>query len=166
MSNLKKICIHWTAGSNKPNGVDLQHYHFIIDGDGKVHKGKFTPEDNINCNDGKYAQHCGGGNTGAIGVSMCGMAGYNGKLNSTKYPLTAKQCEACFKLCAELAKKYNIPIVKDNIYTHFEFGQAHSKTSSYGKIDIIYLHPYPNIEKNKIGDFIRNKIKWYLSKIG
>ena len=30
-----------------------------------------------------------------------------------------------------------------------------------GKIDIIYLPPYPEIKKDEILDFIKNKISWY-----
>lgn len=72
----KRIILHWTAGTNYPNTTDLQHYHFLIDKDGKVYNGVYTPEDNLNCYDGKYAQHTGGGNTGSIGIAVCGMAGY------------------------------------------------------------------------------------------
>ena len=84
-------------------------------------------------------------------------------IKDTKFPLTKKQCEACFKLVAQLCKKHLINL--NNVLTHYEFGQAHPKTSSNGKIDIIFLPPYPEIDKNKIGDFIRNKVKWYLEKI-
>lgn len=96
---------------------------------------------------------------------MCGMYGYNGKPNSTKYPLRAVQVEAMFKLVAELSKKYKIPITPDTVMTHYEFGKKHPKTSSAGKIDIVYLPPYPKVKKDEVGDFIRNKVKWYLSKI-
>lgn len=162
---MKKVVIHWTAGANQPNNTDYEHYHFLVNKDGIVIAGKYTPEDNENCNDGKYAQHCGGGNTGAIGVSMCGMYGFKDKNNVGKYPLTKKQCEATFKLVAELCKKYNIAITNKTVLTHYEFGQSHPNTSSYGKIDIVYMPPYPEIEKNKVGDFIRNKVRWYLGRL-
>ena len=158
---MKRIILHWTAGTNEPNNTDYQHYHYLVNGNGVVVKGKFKPEDNLNCKDGKYAQHTGGGNTGSIGVSMCGMAGFNGKSGSTKYPLTAKQVEATFKLCAELCKKYNIPITPQTVMTHYEFGLKNPKTSSAGKIDIVYLPPYPTVKQADVGDFIRNKVKWY-----
>lgn len=158
---MKRIVIHWTAGANKPNATDLQHYHFLVDSEGNVYAGKYKPEDNLNCNDGKYAQHTGGGNTGSIGVSMCGMAGFKNVNNVGNYPLTRIQCEKCFSLCAELCKKYNIAITSSNVLTHFEFGKAHPNTSSFGKIDIIYLPPYPDVTRGQIGDFIRNKIRWY-----
>lgn len=162
---MKRIVIHWTAGANQPNSTDFQHYHYMVNGDGLVVAGKFKPEDNENCNDGIYAQHTGGGNTGSIGVSMCGMAGFNGKADSTKYPLTAKQCERTFKLVAELCKKYNIAVTPDTVLTHYEFGQKNPKTTSFGKIDIVYLHAFPNVTRSGMGDFIRNKVKWYLSKM-
>lgn len=161
---MKRIVIHWTAGANKPNATDLQHYHFLIDSEGNVYEGKYKPEDNLNCNDGLYAQHTGGGNTGSIGVSMCGMAGFKNVKNVGNYPLTRIQCEKCFSLCAELCKKYNIAITSSNVLTHFEFGKAHPNTSSFGKIDIIYLPPYPDVTRGQIGDFIRNKIRWYSQK--
>ena len=162
---MKKVVIHWTAGANQPNNTDYEHYHFLVNKDGIVIAGKYTPEDNENCNDGKYAQHCGGGNTGAIGVSMCGMYGFKDKNNVGEYPLTKKQCEATFKLVAELCKKYNIAITNKTVLTHYEFGQSHPNTSSYGKIDIVYMPPYHEIEKNKVGDFIRNKVRWYLGRL-
>jgi hypothetical protein len=49
--------------------------------------------------------------------------------------------------------------------THYEFGQKNPKTTSYGKIDIVYLHEYPSLKANEIGDFIRNKIRWYYGKL-
>lgn len=163
---MNKIILHWTAGTNQPCSTDYEHYHYLINKDGVILKGKFSPEDNLNCNDGRYAQHCGGGNTGAIGVSMCGMYVPKGvNIKETKFPLTRIQCEATFKLVAELCKKYNIKITPQTVLTHYEFGQAHPKTSSYGKIDIVYLHPFPEIDKKNMGDFIRNKIEWYFNKL-
>ena len=165
MSQLNKIIIHWTAGAYYPNQTDLKHYHFLIDKDGKIHNGKYKPEDNENCNDGKYAQHCGGGNTGAIGISFCGMYNFINRNNIGNYPLTKIQLEAGFKLCAELCKKYNITITPETVMTHYEFGIKHPNTSSAGKIDIIWLPPYSWVTKSDVGSFIRSKIRWYLSKL-
>ena len=160
---MNKIIIHWSAGSYTPNATDLEHYHFLIDGGGRKHNGKYKPEDNENCYDGRYAAHTGGGNTGAIGVSMCAMAGFKSASDCGRYPITPVQLEACFKLCAELCKKYNIPV--ENVWTHYEFGINHPDTKSHGKIDIIYLPPYPQVKRNEVGGFIRNKIRWYLQHL-
>lgn len=163
-NGLNKITIHWTAGTGKANATDKSHYHYLIEADGNIIKGNYIPEDNANCNDGRYAAHTGGGNTGNIGIALCGMYGYqSGKPSSTKYPLTAIQCEATWKLCAELCKKYNINI--SDVYTHYEFGKANPKTSSAGKIDINYLPYQPEVKSNEVISFIRNKVKWYGARI-
>lgn len=162
---LNKITIHWTAGRNTPCAEDLKHYHILIDSKGLVYKGIYCPEDNIDCYDGKYAQHCGGGNTNNIGVAFCGCYVPNGiPVKNTEFPLTRVQLERGFKLAAELCKKYNISIDKNHVFTHYEFGLKHPNTSSAGKIDITYLHPFPAENKDSIGNFIRSKIKWYYSK--
>lgn len=168
---MKRIIIHWTAGRLQPNATDYQHYHYLINGDGIVIKGKFPVSANEKCktdarNNALYAAHCGGGNTGSIGVAMCGMyTPKNTDFRNSPDALTKKQCESCFSLIAELCKAYNIPIEKNTVLTHYEFGLSHPKTSSAGKIDIVYLPPYPEIKSSEIGDFIRNKAKWYLNKI-
>ena len=159
---MKRIIIHWTAGAYKPNATDLAHYHYLIDEEGKVYEGNFKPEDNENCSDGRYAAHTGGGNTGSIGISLCGMCGFVNRKSVGAYPLTKVQCERAFKLIAELSKKYNIQITPQNVMTHYEFGLKHPNTTSAAKIDIVYLPPYPEVEQSKIGDYIRSKARLYL----
>ena len=171
MSEIKKIIIHWTAGTGQPNLTDFQHYHYLVNEQGVIVKGKFPVSANEVCKTDinknvLYAAHCGGGNTGAIGVALCGMYVPNGiSVQKTKYPLTKLQCERMFKLVAELCKEYDIKITPQTVMTHYEFGMANPKTSSAGKIDIIYLPPYPEIKKDQVGGFIRNKVRWYFSKI-
>jgi hypothetical protein len=132
-----------------------------------VVEGVYKPEDNLDCSDGKYAAHCGCGNTGSIGVAVCGMIGYMSLKNLGVQPMTGMQVERMFKFCAELAKKYNIPITPDTVMTHQEFGRKNPKTSSAGKIDICCLPPYTitGIPQKETGDTIREKIAWYLGKI-
>lgn len=163
---MKRIIIHWTAGNLNPSAYEKRCYHYLIGSNGRPVCGLYRPEDNEDCNDGFYAAHTGGGNTGSIGVAMCGMYVPNKTpVQKTQYPLTKIQCEACFKLCAELCKKYNIPVSADTVLTHYEFGKAHPNTKSAGKIDIIYLPPYPDVKANEVGNFIRNKVTWYLQRI-
>lgn len=162
---MKRIILHWTAGNYYPTDFDKKFYHFLTDKDGKIHLGKFKPENNLNCTKGNYAMHTGGGNTGSIGVSMCAMAGFKNRKEVGKYPITPKQLEATLKLCAELCKKYKIEITPETVMTHYEFGLAHPHTTSAGKIDIIYLPPYSWVAQKDIGSFIRAKIKWYKGRI-
>lgn len=158
---MKRIIVHWTAGGSVPTSYEKERYHYLIDSLGKIHLGKFKPEANLNCIEGMYAQHTGGGNTGSIGVSMCGMADFKNKNDIGGFPITKVQFESTMKLCAELAKKYGIIVTPDTVMTHYEFGQKHPKTTSYGKIDIIFLPPYSWISKDDVGSFIRSKIRWY-----
>lgn len=152
----RNIVLHWTGGNYSPCPTDIEHYHFIIDGDGKVHKGTYSPRDNENCTDGKYAAHCGGGNTGRIGIAIC----CRKDLNTLP---TQKQVEAMCNKAAELCALYGIS--PDRVITHAEFGQQKPNTSSYGKIDINSI-PYAGKEGIKeCGDYLRNKVLWYYTKI-
>ncbi|MFI3301309.1 MAG: peptidoglycan recognition family protein [Candidatus Gastranaerophilales bacterium] len=162
---MKKIILHWSAGGYLPSIYDLEHYHYLVDNVGGIHRGKYPVESNEICKLNRYAAHTGGGNTGAIGVSMCAMAGFLNKNNVGKYPITKKQFEATMELIASLSLKYNIKITPNTVLTHYEFGLKNPKTSSAGKIDIVYLPPYDWLLPNEIGGFIRAKIKWYLLKI-
>ena len=158
---MKRIVIHWTAGTYYPTEYEKEHYHYLIDVSGIVSKGKFSPESNEICKIGKYAAHTGGGNTGSIGVAFCAMAGFKNKNAVGKYPISKKQFESGMKLCADLCKKYKIEVSPQTVMTHYEFGVKNPKTTSAGKIDIIFLPPYPWVEKCDVGSFIRTKVKWY-----
>lgn len=163
MTSLNKICDHWTAGNYKPCQQDLNSYHYLIDSEGKIYLGTYTPEDNLNCYDGKYAAHCGGGNTGCIGISVCGMKGFTESKKQTSCPITPKQFETLCCLNGYLSTKYGILINANSVFTHYEFDRK--KQKSEGKIDIIYLPHLPNLSKNSIGEYIRNKSQWYKDKI-
>jgi len=162
---IKRIILHWSAGRYYPSDFEKQYYHYLIDVEGHIYNGKYTPEDNNNCTDGKYAAHTGGGNTGSIGVCMCGMYNFKSSSSVGDFPISKIQFEACMKLCAELCKKYNLAINSSTILTHYEFGQANPKTTSKGKIDITYIPPYSWVSKNDVGSFIRSKVRWYKEKI-
>lgn len=162
---MKRIILHWTAGRYFPNECDFEHYHYLIDGNGDVYLGVYSPEDNKNCADGNYAQHTGGCNTNSIGVALCAMYGFKNRQNVGKFPITAVQLEKMFHLCAELLKKYGITLTEDTLFTHYEFGVKNPLSSVASKIDITYLPPYPFVNKSEVGSFIRSKVRWYLERI-
>ena len=153
----KRIIIHWTAGKLTPNSIDLSHYHFLIPENSSVICGKFKPEDNFICKPNSYAAHTGGGNTASIGVALCGMLGFSSKSSAGNYLINYSQCISLFKLIATLSKKYNIPITPSSVLTHYEFGVKYPNSSSAGKIDIVFLPPFPHLAPDQIGDFIRAK---------
>lgn len=162
---MKRIIIHWTAGTNFPNSIDLTHYHFVVDKNGKVIEGKYKPSDNLNCYDGRYAAHTGGGNTGSIGIAACGMLGYNDPKHVGQFPLFEVQMEALFKKCAELCKQYTIVISPATVLTHYEFGKQNPKTDSARKPDISFLPYKPELKSEEIGNYIRGKVKWYYERV-
>lgn len=162
---IKRIILHWSAGRYYPSDFEKQFYHYLVDVEGHIYRGKYKPEDNNDCSDGKYAQHTGGGNTGSIGVCMCGMYGFRSKENVGNFPISKVQFEACMKLCAQLCKQYNIEISPSTVLTHYEFGKNNPKTTSFGKIDITYIPPYSWVCRNDAGSFIRTKIRWYREKV-
>lgn len=158
---MKKICIHWTAGSYASR--ETAHYHFTVGPDGTVYSGK-PPEVNQAPLKAGYVAHCGGGNTDCIGIALMGMAGFKNSKSVGPYPLTEKQCETSWAWIAHLCKHYGIPITPDTVYTHYEFGKRNPRSSSAGKIDIVYLPHQPQLQPNEIGDYIRGKVKWYLQR--
>ncbi|MCX4275895.1 MAG: peptidoglycan recognition family protein [Candidatus Gastranaerophilales bacterium] len=178
---MKRIILHWTGGIYAPNDKEKKCYHYLIgyhqnkttDNKGNIKfidvatltQGNFTPEDNLNCNDGRYAAHTGGGNTGSIGVSLCGMLGFISASNQGKFPLKRVQFERAYKLCAELCKKYAIVISPATVLTHYEFGKANPATQSRNKPDISFIPYEPNLKPDEVGNFIRNKVQWYFDKV-
>lgn len=158
MTSLSRITFHWTGGVYTPNQTDINAYHFLIDGDGKVHKGKYKPEDNLNCQDGVYARHCGGANTGNIGIAICGCY-------SDDYPIKRIQIEAACKLAAQLCEKYGIRITNRSVMTHAEVGRMLPHSTSAGKVDIIKLPCVAVYGIDNVGNWIRNKCQWYRSKM-
>ncbi len=165
MTSLTKITIHWTAGRNTPTINELDHYHFLIDSAGICWNGKHKPEDNLNCKDGNYAAHTGGGNTGNIGVAMCGMEDYKNPNDIGRYPINAYQFESCMQKVAELCSAYGIDVTPQTVFTHYEFGLRNPKSTSAGKPDVNFIPPYPWVNPEECGSFIRSKVKWYLNRI-
>lgn len=164
VEKMKRIILHWTGGNYTPQKRELECYHYLIDNKGVLHYGKYKPEDNLDCQDGGYAAHTGGLNTGSIGVALCGMFKYRSPIEVGDFPITRIQAEKAFDLCAELCKKYNIPIDKKGVRTHWEVGLEYPKSSSAGKIDITFLPFASYLYPNEVCEYIRNKIRWYAEK--
>lgn len=156
MAVVKYVIGHWTAGNYIPCGTDKKSYQMLIDGNGAVY----------NCKPVGAAASCGGMNSITYNISCCGGLG--------RTPLKKVQCEKFFVECAKALKKYHLPVSR--FYTHAEIGQM-CKTGTIkdllpnnrylsqniGKVDLTKL-PY-DLGNKKHGDFIRNKIQWYMERI-
>jgi len=136
---MKRIIMHWSAGSHTASNLDMEHYHFIVQGDGSVVVGKYTVADNESASDGKYAAHTKDCNTGSIGIAMAAMAGaVESPFHAGAFPITPVQLEAFTKLAARLARDYNIPITPTTILSHAEV-QPTLGIKQNGKWDIAWL---------------------------
>lgn len=160
---LKRIIIHWTAGSYTPNGTDKRHYHFIVAGDGQVVPGNHAPEANINIsqpnNGNTYAAHTRGMNTGSIGVSFAAMGqAKESPFNAGPWPINSVQVNSMVKLVAGLCRKYKIPVTRETVLTHAEVEPVLG-VKQRGKWDVRWL-PGMAVTGNPItvGDVLRRMI--------
>lgn len=162
---MKRIHMHWTAGTHRPNAADRKPYHFLIDGDGDVTPGLFKPEDNIRCVPGKYAAHTYRANTGAIGVAVCAMHGAKEiPFDPGSFPITAKQVDALVKTVATLAMKYGIPVTPETILTHAEV-QDNLGIPQRGKWDITWLPGFRFVHPaREVGDKLRDQVEFQISE--
>ena len=162
---MKRIIIHWTGGGNTFNDSDAKHYHFGIDGTGKVHEGNLKPEANLDCTDGNYAAHTRRCNTGAIGVALCGMHGaVERPLSVGDHPITKAQIRSLIELCADLCEIYDIPVTRRTVLTHAEV-QPTLGIKQRGKWDITWLPGWESTgHAVTIGDGLRKQISAAMTK--
>lgn len=164
---LKRTITHWTAGGNRANATDLDHYHFVTEYDGTVVPGKKEPEDNIVTSDGDYAAHVLNMNTGSIGVAMAGMRdAVESPFDAGPSPLTEKQFEAHCVLLAELHRKYAIPVGPKTCLTHAEVEPVLG-VKQKGKWDITRLPFKPELRGAiAVGDYMRERVAHYIGAVG
>lgn len=161
---MKRIILHWTAGNYKASGLDKQHYHYIVEGDGTVVQGKFKPEANLAFRSGGYAAHTLNCNTDSIGVAVAAMAGaVQSPFKFGLSPITDAQIKSLVRLVAQLCRTYSIPVKSDTVLTHAEV-QPTLGIQQRGKWDITWL---PGFSKSEapifVGDILRDKIRRELS---
>ncbi|EUB95869.1 N-acetylmuramoyl-L-alanine amidase family 2 [Rhizobium sp. CF080] len=139
-AKISRIIFHWTAGQNKANDLDREHYHILIEGDGKLVRGK--PSIALNTEPkakAGYAAHTLNCNTGSIGVSLCGMAGaIENPFSAGKQSITRAQWNALVYVLVQLCKRYGIQVDRKTVLSHAEV-QITLKITQRGKWDIARL---------------------------
>jgi hypothetical protein len=137
---MRRIIMHWSAGTYTVSGLDREHYHYIVDGDGAVVTGRFPVEANqVISRDRGYAAHTLNCNTGTIGVALAAMAGaIERPFKAGKFPITQDQLTAFTGLVYKLSVQYNIPITQETVLTHAEV-QPTLGIKQRGKWDICWL---------------------------
>lgn len=152
---MKRIIIHWTAGTHNVSEADKEHYHFIVSGDGKVVAGDHEVADNLSTADGDYAAHTLGCNKDSIGISMACMGNAVEGKSDGPWPMTRVQFDAMIAKVRELAGRYKIPVTPQTILTHAEV-QPTLGIRQRGKWDITRIPFMPDLKGHKAcGDFIR-----------
>jgi hypothetical protein len=150
--------MHWTGGNYQPSELDKKHYHFLIDGNGRVHKGKFPPSANEQkpLKRGKYAAHTARLNSDNLGVAVCGMFKAKQKpFDVGSHPILPHQIEAMTKLVAEQSEAYGIAVTDETIFTH-----AESPTNNNGKWDIRWLPGMTKVgDAKEVGDKLRDMVR-------
>lgn len=156
---MTKIIIHWTAGSYTVSDTDKEHYHIIVDGGGKLHRGDYSILANVSTSDADgYAAHTKGCNTKAIGVSAACMAGaIESPFSPGVYPLKQVQWETLAAVVADLSRKYKILVSATTILQHGEV-QKNLGIAQNGKWDICKLPWAPSHSTSEVGNQFRNMV--------
>lgn len=160
-AKMSRVILHWTAGSHKASDFDRQHYHVLIEGDGKVVKGfpSIAANSLPRVRPG-YAAHTRSCNSGSIGVSMCCMANaVERPFNAGRYPLTKSQWAEASSVVAALCKHYGIKVTPETVLSHAEV-QGNLGIKQAGKWDIAVL-PFDPMTYNtarKVGDRFRAEV--------
>jgi len=155
------IVVHWTGGASTCSELDKEHYHFIVEGDGDVIKGDCSIRDNCRPMSKNYAAHALNFNGGAIGVSLCGMAGAKeSPFNPGKYPINERQWDIAARVVAELCIKYGIAVTYETVLQHGEI-QKNTGVAQRGKWDCCKLPWQPEWNSEQVcRDFRLRVMKW------
>jgi len=165
-ADMKRIHVHWTAGAHKANATDKKSYHILVEGDGKLVRANKSIKANEKGSGMKPAYHTLHANTGAIGISMCCMAGAKEKpFNPGKWPMTQAHWDTMIEAVADLAKRYDIPVTPQTILTHAEV-QPNLSIKQHNKWDVTRLAFDSSVKGYKqVGDKMRKQIVAALDKI-
>ena len=162
---MDRVIVHWTAGANTASKTDRDHYHLLIEGDGKVVRG--VPPITANAAPVKpgYAAHTLNCNTGSIGISLCGMAGAKeAPFSAGKSPITETQWETLKTVVAEVCARYAIPVTPGTVLSHAEV-QTTLGIAQRGKWDIARLPFPPNVSgAREIGNRLRYSVSSILGR--
>jgi len=158
--DVRRLILHWTAGTHLTTSSDLDHYHVLVEGDGRVRQGRRNPESNRSTADGDYAAHTRALNTGSIGVAVCAMFGAReAPFRAGDHAITDAQVDSLVRVCADLCETYGIPVTRQTVLTHAEVERTLG-VRQRGKWDITWLPKMSEPDDAIIvGDTLRSMIR-------
>lgn len=163
-AEMRRIVCHWTAGGYRPSENDREHYHILIDGEGKLHRGAHAITANESTGDGDYAAHTRGVNTRSIGVGMCCMAGARETpFNGGSAPMTREQWDAVVDVAAQLCRAYAIAVTPKTVLGHGEV-QKTLGIPQKGKWDPMKLPFASGLTKAQVGAKLREEVAARLAR--
>ncbi|WP_234463977.1 peptidoglycan recognition protein family protein [Paracoccus caeni] len=150
-TGITRIHWHWTGGGHEPNATDLKAYHALIDGAGKVR----WPVDPTTSR-----SHTLNANSGAIGLSICAMAGAKERpFVWGKAPITPVQLSALVRETAPLCRVYDIPLSRWSVLSHAEIQPSLGVTQK-NKWDITVLPGMSGpADPITVGDRLREMVR-------
>ena len=160
---MNRIVLHHSAGALEPSQFDLQHYHRMVTGAGKVLAGRFPISANAigrHLAPGTYAAHTRNLNGGAIGLALAAMANaqWADPQACRAFP-TRAQMDAFVAEAARLCLEYGIEVTRQTVLSHAEV-QITLGVIQRGKWDFDY-DPFGVLDTREpvmIGDMLREKI--------
>jgi hypothetical protein len=159
---MKRVICHWTAGSYKASSLDREHYHILIESDGKLIRGNRSIADNVSTADGVYAAHTLGCNTGSIGVAVCCMSGSSARpFSGGACPMTPVQWETMCEIVADLCRFYRIPVTPQTVLGHGEV-EVMLGIQQRGKWDPMVLPWNTGLSRTEVGTFLRASVRNHL----
>ena len=157
--SMRRVICHWTAGAHKASSLDKEHYHFLVEADGKVVRGRRSIADNVSTADGVYAAHTKGANTGAIGIAVCAMAGARqSPFLAGPSPMLESQWLRLADVAAELCRAYSLPVTPQTVLGHGEV-QVLLGIAQEGKWDPMVLPWAPAMTLTQVGTFFRTVVQ-------
>lgn len=161
---MKRIIMHWSAGTGKVSKLEKKHYHFIVSAKGDVVNGDHSVSSNIPpLTSGRYAAHTWKLNSHSIGVAISAMRGATERpFSFGTHPITETQVDALCRLVASLSTKHGIEVTPKTALTHAEV-QPTLGITQRAKWDITWL---PGMDKPAdpvvVGNMLRKRIHSHL----
>lgn len=158
--DMKRIIVHWTAGAYRASGLDKQHYHILIQGDGSLVRGDHSIASNEHST-GPRASHTLNCNTCSIGVAVCCMSGaQESPFDAGQFPMTETQWDAMARVVAELCERYDIPVTSQTVLAHGEV-EKNLNIKQRGKWDPVVLPWAPTTPRAQVMEGFRAAVRRY-----
>lgn len=168
-AKVQRVICHWTAGSYHVTPHDRACYHVILcdeqamgrGTDVRAVRGTRPPAGNDSTQDGDYAAHCRGLNTGSFGLSVACMRDAQPRGPYGDSPLTKLLWERMAQAAAEVLVAYDLELSERTCLFHSEVERVYGKAQA-GKWDVDVAPWDPSLTPAEVHAQFRRKVAHYL----